>query len=135
MNKLGIWGIAIAAAFVVGVLSANPVVEAASGWKDAVADHETRITDLETQPAGTLVTITTSKPLTVPSDKSVVSEIALCPSGTTISGGGVSGVSNAATVIVSNLADTTQNGWKVEAKSNEAVSDNITVNAVCISFS
>ena len=86
-------------------------------------------------PGGTLVTITTSKSLTVPSNKAVVSEIALCPSGTTISGGGFSGVSNAATVIVSSLADTTQNGWKVEVKSNEAISDNITVNAVCISLS
>jgi len=28
MNKLGIWGIAIATAFVIGVLSANPVAEA-----------------------------------------------------------------------------------------------------------
>ncbi len=49
MNKLGIWGIVIAAAFVVGVLSANPVVEAVGGWKAAIAGHETRITDLESQ--------------------------------------------------------------------------------------
>jgi len=36
MNKLGIWAIAIAGAFVIGVLSANPVVEAAqSGWQAA----------------------------------------------------------------------------------------------------
>jgi len=33
MKKLGIWGIAIAAAFVVGILSANPVVDAAGGWQ------------------------------------------------------------------------------------------------------
>ena len=63
MNKLGIWVIAIAAAFVVGVLSANPVVEGASGWKQAfddllaqiisndvdIADNKARITDLENQ--------------------------------------------------------------------------------------
>jgi len=49
MNKLGIWAIAIATAFVIGVLSANPVVEAVGGWKVAIADHETRITDLENQ--------------------------------------------------------------------------------------
>jgi len=36
MNKLGIWAIAIATAFVIGVLSANPVAEAASGWKAAI---------------------------------------------------------------------------------------------------
>jgi len=61
MNKLGIWAIAIAAALVVGVLSANPVAEAAAGWKAAVEDllaqitsndsdiagHETRISELE----------------------------------------------------------------------------------------
>ncbi len=61
MNKLGIWVIAVAAVFVVGVLSANPVVEAVGGWQAAVedllaqitsndsdiADHETRIIDLE----------------------------------------------------------------------------------------
>jgi len=49
MNKLGIWGIVIAGAFFVGVLSANPVVEAVGGWKAAIAGHETRITDLESQ--------------------------------------------------------------------------------------
>ena len=62
---MGIWGIAIAGACFVGVLSANPVVEAAGGWKAAfddllaqitsndaeIADHETRVTDLETQSA------------------------------------------------------------------------------------
>jgi len=36
MNKLGIWGIVIAAAFVVGVLSANPVVDAAGGKGDSL---------------------------------------------------------------------------------------------------
>jgi len=50
MNKLGIWGIAIAGAFVVGILSANPVVEAVGGWKGAFAGLDTRITALENQP-------------------------------------------------------------------------------------
>ncbi len=31
MNKLGIWAIVVAGAFFVGVLSANPVVEAVGG--------------------------------------------------------------------------------------------------------
>jgi len=47
MNKLGIWGIAIAAAFVIGVLSANPVVEAAGGWKAAVIELSGDISDIE----------------------------------------------------------------------------------------
>jgi len=47
MNKLGIWAIAIATAFVIGVLSANPVVEGVGGWQAAIAGHETRITTLE----------------------------------------------------------------------------------------
>ena len=50
MKKLGIWAIAIAAAFIIGVFSANPVVDAAkAGWQPVVADHEERITDLENQ--------------------------------------------------------------------------------------
>ena len=36
MNKLGIWAIAIAGAFLIGVLSANPVVEAVGGWQGAI---------------------------------------------------------------------------------------------------
>ena len=46
MNK-AILGIAIAGAFLIGVLSANPVVEAVGGWKVAIADHETRISEIE----------------------------------------------------------------------------------------
>jgi len=38
MNKLGIWAIAIAGAFVIGMLSANPVVEAVGGWQGAIAN-------------------------------------------------------------------------------------------------
>ena len=48
MNKLGIWAIAIATAFVIGVLSANPVVEAVGGWQLAFVGLDTRITALET---------------------------------------------------------------------------------------
>jgi len=47
MNKLGIWAIAIATAFVIGVLSANPVVEAAEGWKAAVIELNDDISDIE----------------------------------------------------------------------------------------
>jgi len=43
MNKLGIWVIAIAAAFVIGVLSANPVVEAVGGWQAAVVGLQEQI--------------------------------------------------------------------------------------------
>ncbi len=60
MNKLGIWAIVVAGAFVAGLLSANPVVEGVSGWKFAIDEHtrenaedfdghETRITELEGQ--------------------------------------------------------------------------------------
>jgi len=37
---LGIWAIAIAGAFVIGILSANPVVEAVGGWQLALGLHE-----------------------------------------------------------------------------------------------
>ena len=37
MNKLGIWAIAIVAAFIIGTMTANPVVEAVGGWKAAFA--------------------------------------------------------------------------------------------------
>jgi len=36
MNKLGIWAIAVAGAFLIGVVSANPVVEAVEEWNQAV---------------------------------------------------------------------------------------------------
>jgi len=48
MNKLGIWAIAIATAFVIGTLSANPVAEAVGGWKAAVADLQDQIDSLPT---------------------------------------------------------------------------------------
>jgi len=48
MNKLGIWGIAIAGAFVIGILSANPVVEAVGGWQAAVADLQSQINSIPT---------------------------------------------------------------------------------------
>jgi len=50
MNKLGIWGIAIAAAFMIGVLSANPVVEAVGGWKAAFDDLQQQINEIELLP-------------------------------------------------------------------------------------
>jgi len=48
-RTIWVFAVVIVAAFVVGILSANPVVEAVGGWKEAIADHETRITDLENQ--------------------------------------------------------------------------------------
>ncbi len=50
MNKLGILGIAIAGAFIIGILSANPVVEAVGGWKLSIDGLDTRITALENPP-------------------------------------------------------------------------------------
>ena len=47
MNKLGIWAIVVAGAFFVGVLSANPVVEAVGGWKAAVIELNDDISDIE----------------------------------------------------------------------------------------
>jgi len=49
MNKT-ILGIAIAGAFLIGILSANPVVEAVGGWQQAFVGLDTRITALENQP-------------------------------------------------------------------------------------
>jgi len=46
MNKFGIWGIAIAAAFMIGVISANPVVEAVGGWKAAFEDLQEQINNI-----------------------------------------------------------------------------------------
>jgi len=40
MNKLGILGIAIAIAFVAGIISVNPGAEGVSGWKAAVIEIE-----------------------------------------------------------------------------------------------
>jgi len=50
LNKLGIWVIVIAAAFFVGILSANPVVEAVGGWQGAFDGLDVRITGLENTP-------------------------------------------------------------------------------------
>ena len=50
MNKLGIWAIVVAGAFFLGILTANPVVEAVGGWQGAFEGLDTRITALENQP-------------------------------------------------------------------------------------
>jgi len=47
MNKLGIWALVIATAFMIGIFSANPVVEAVGGWKAAVDDLQNQIDNLE----------------------------------------------------------------------------------------
>ena len=49
MNKLGIWAIAIVGAVWIGVLSANPVVEAVGGWQPVVEGLDARVTALENQ--------------------------------------------------------------------------------------
>jgi len=40
MRKTILLGIAIASAFIIGTLTANPVVEAVGGWKEALGLHE-----------------------------------------------------------------------------------------------
>jgi len=47
MNKLGIWAIAIAGAFLIGIVSANPVVEAVGGWQLAFDGLDARVTQNE----------------------------------------------------------------------------------------
>ena len=47
MNKTILLGIAISGAFIVGILSANPVSEAVGGWQLAFDGLDTRITALE----------------------------------------------------------------------------------------
>ena len=49
MNKLSIWGIVIAGAFFIGILTANPVVEAVGGWKAAIADLQNQIDNTSEQ--------------------------------------------------------------------------------------
>jgi len=50
MNKLGIWAIAIAisGAFLVGIFSANPIVEAQGGWKAVFDDLQSQINAIPT---------------------------------------------------------------------------------------
>lgn len=70
MKKLGIWAIAIAGTFLIGIFSANPVVEAVGGWQLALEEHfadgsahHTQYTDAQAVSAvesGTLSSVTTS---------------------------------------------------------------------------
>jgi len=46
MNKLGILGIAIAVAFVTGIITTNPVAEGVSGWQAAVIEINDEISDI-----------------------------------------------------------------------------------------
>jgi len=64
MNKLGIGAIAIAGAFLIGVVSANPVVEAVGGWQGAfeeltvlITGLDERVTELEQSSSGSSLTI------------------------------------------------------------------------------
>jgi len=98
MNKLGILGIVIVGTFVFGVLSANPVVEAAAGWQLAVSDlldqitsndnditnHENRLIALEKP---TPLFIETSKVLQ-PGEIDVVNSVCPNPATQSAIGGG-----------------------------------------------
>jgi len=85
MNRLGIWAIAIAGAFVIGILSANPVVEAVGGWKAAVDGLDTRITTLENQQPTELYTKTQNLVLADNSVKQIVTQ--KCDVGDTVVNG------------------------------------------------
>jgi len=52
MNKTILLGIAISGAFIVGILSANPVVEAVGGWQAAFDDLQEQINNIPEGPQG-----------------------------------------------------------------------------------
>ena len=47
MKKSILLGVAISSAFLIGIFSANPIVEAVGGWQPAVDGLDARITALE----------------------------------------------------------------------------------------
>jgi len=121
MNKLGIWAIAIVAAFVIGVLSANPVAEAVGGWKEALQTHEgdssahhDKYTDAEA--------IAAVGPHTLPNYWEIVDKIAnsanaLCDLGDKVIGGGTTVLGGATEVTVGEPifdggTGANQEGWK-----------------------
>jgi len=78
MNKLSIWGIALATAFVIGVLSANPVAEAVGGWQSAIENLQLEVITVD----GNLVDLNFGG---TEQDTSV----ATCPSTHKVIGGGL----------------------------------------------
>ena len=59
MNKRGIWVIVVIAAFIAGMSSTTPFVEAAEGWKAAVDDLQMQINDILSQEPEISVTVRT----------------------------------------------------------------------------
>jgi len=55
MNKLGIWATVTIGAFIFGLLSANPVVEAVEGWQGAIVELQEQIDNIP--PGPTVVTV------------------------------------------------------------------------------
>ncbi len=115
MNKLGIWVIAIATAFVIGVLSANPVVEAVGGWQPAVEGLDTRVTTLENQQSTELYTKTQSFAV-VGEGRQLVTQN--CNTGDTVINGYLVGQGFSPRVIIDTNQFASQhndpNGWVVE---------------------
>jgi len=110
MNKLGIWAIAIAGAFLIGVLSANPIVEAQSGWKAAVAELQEQI------PPPTYWVI---------EDDLAFALDALCDPGDRVIGGGTTVLFGATEVrvgepIFNSGPNSDQEGWKGEIRGGGA---------------
>ncbi len=110
MNKLGIWAIAVAGTFLIGILSANPIVEAQSGWKAAVAALEEQI------PPPTYWVI---------EDDLAFALDALCDPGDRVIGGGTAVLFGASDVKVSEPIfgsgkNSDQDGWKGEIRTGGA---------------
>jgi len=88
-NRALIIVLAVIAGFVIGIISVNPVVEAAGGWKAAFDDLQSQITSLETSKAelykvsSTLIPPPQSVELNCDPGDTVVSGYAIFPDGVT----------------------------------------------------
>jgi len=89
MNKtLTIAIVGIMGAFIVGLLSANPVVEAVGGWQAVVADHEARIAAIENGGFTIVETQRISTSQTIPAGQRVLVQTSPCNSDEFIHGFG-----------------------------------------------
>jgi len=134
MNKLGIWAIAIAGAFVIGVLSANPVVEAVGGWQAAI---ELLVVDIgsNTNDIANLQQQIPPPTYWVFVSPSTGKASSLCDVGDKIIGGGTTVLGGAAEVRVSKPifdagTNSDQEGWRGEISPISGVQ--IQVSASCL---
>jgi len=86
MNKLGIWAIAIAAAFVIGVFSANPVVDAAGGQGDSLIVEALNQLTAAVQGIEPTVNVNSEATKNVLRVTSTINPAINCPDGSTITG-------------------------------------------------